>query len=153
MEKEKMGVLINKCQNRRRIRQAGIRQMAQAILNALDCPDGELSILIEDDKGIAGLNREYLQRKGPTNVIAFPMRDGNSRVMNPDILGDVVISIETAEREGNDAGTGMKRRFAELLIHGILHLFGYDHEKNSYQARKMGKKAAELLKIVEDIDL
>jgi len=127
--------------------------MALAILNALDCPDGELSILIEDDKGIAGLNSEYLHRKGPTNVIAFPMRDGNSHVMNPDILGDVVISIETAEREGNDAGTGMKRRFAELLIHGILHLFGYDHEKNLYQAKKMEKKASELLKIVEGIEL
>lgn len=127
--------------------------MAQAILSALDCPDGELSVLIEDDKGIAGLNREYLHRKGPTNVIAFPMRDGNSPVMNPDILGDVVISIETAEREGKDAGTGMKRRFAELLVHGILHLFGYDHEKNPYQAKKMEKKAGELLKIVEDIDL
>ena len=127
--------------------------MAQAILNALDCPDSELSILIEDDKGIAGLNSEYLHRKGPTNVIAFPMRDENSPAMNSDILGDVVISIETAEREGNDAGTGMKRRFADLLIHGILHLFGYDHEKNLYQAKKMEKKAAELLKLVAGIDL
>ena len=127
--------------------------MAQAILNALDCPDGELSILIEDDKGIAGLNREYLHRKGPTNVIAFPMRDGNSHVMNPDILGDVVISIETAEREGEDAGTGMKRRFAELLIHGILHLFGFDHENNEREATKMYRKARELLKIVEGIEL
>ena len=127
--------------------------MAQAILNALDCPDGELSILIEDDKGIAGLNSEYLHRKGSTNVIAFPMRDGKFPGVNPNVLGDVVISIEMAEREGNDAGTGMKRRFAELLIHGILHLFDYDHEKNSYQARKMGKKAAELLKIVEGIVL
>lgn len=127
--------------------------MAQAILNALDCPDGELSVLIEDDKGIAGLNSEYLHRKGPTNVIAFPMRDVNSPVMNPDVLGDVVISIETAEREGNDAGTGMKRRFAELLIHGILHLFGYDHEKNEREARRMYRKARELLKLVEGIEL
>lgn len=127
--------------------------MAQAILNALDCPDGELSILIEDDKGIAGLNSEYLHRKGTTNVIAFPMRDENSHAMNHDILGDVVISIETAEREGKDAGTGMKRRFAELLIHGILHLFGYDHENNEREATKMYRKARELLKIVEGIEL
>jgi len=126
--------------------------MARAILSALDCPDGELSILIEDDKGIAELNSEYLHRKGPTNVISFPMRDGKSPVLN-DILGDVVISIETAEREGTEEGTGMKKRFAELLIHGILHLFGYDHEKNHYQARKMRKKAAELMKIVEGIEL
>lgn len=127
--------------------------MAQAILNALDCPDGELSILIEDDKGIAGLNSEYLHRKGPTNVIAFPMRDENSPVMNHDILGDVVISIETAEREGKDAGTGMKKRFAELLIHGILHLFGYDHEKNREEAVIMEQKAEELLALVKGITL
>jgi len=127
--------------------------MAQAILNALDCPDGELSVLIEDDKGIAGLNSEYLHRKGPTNVIAFPMRDGKFPCINPNVLGDVVISIETAEREGSDAGTGMKRRFAELLIHGILHLFGYDHENNEREARRMYRKARELLKIVEGIEL
>ncbi len=127
--------------------------MAQVILNVLDCPDGELSILIEDDKGIAKLNLKYLQRKGPTNVIAFPMRDEKSPCVNPDILGDVVISVETAEREGKEAGTGLKRRVAELLIHGILHLFGYDHEKNSYQAKKMEKKAGEILKIVEGIEL
>jgi len=119
----------------------------------LDCHDGELSILIEDDKGIAELNSEYLNRKGPTNVISFPMRDWKSPEVNPDILGDVVISIETAEREGKEGGTGMNKRFAELLIHGILHLFGYDHEKNRYQADKMKKKTAELLKIVEGIAL
>ena len=127
--------------------------MAQVILNVLDCPDGELSVLIEDDKGIAKLNREYLHRTGPTNVIAFPMRDEKFPDVNPDILGDVVISVETAEREGKEAGTGLKRRVAELLIHGILHLFGYDHEKNSYQAKKMEKKAGEILKIVEGIEL
>lgn len=119
----------------------------------MDCPDGELSILIEDDKGIAALNRKYLNRKGPTNVIAFPMRDEESPCVNPDVLGDVVISIETAEREGKEAGCGMKKRFAELLIHGILHLFGYDHEKNRYQADKMKKKERELLRIVGEIEL
>lgn len=127
--------------------------MAQAILNALGCPDGELSILIEDDKGIAELNSKHLHRKGPTNVIAFPMRDGNLPGISPDVLGDVVISVETAEKEGNDAGTGMKRRFAELLIHGILHLFGYDHENNEREARRMNRKARELLKIAEGIAL
>ncbi|MBU1712093.1 MAG: rRNA maturation RNase YbeY, partial [Proteobacteria bacterium] len=72
-----MGVLINNSQNKRRIRQADIRKTAQAILNALDCPDVELSILIVDDNEIAKLNKQYLNREGPTNVIAFPMRDGN----------------------------------------------------------------------------
>jgi probable rRNA maturation factor len=127
--------------------------MTQVILNELNCPDGEVSILIEDDKGIAELNSRYLQRKGPTNVIAFPMCDGKQPVINGNILGDVVISLETAEREGKDAGYGIKKRFAELLIHGILHLFGYDHERNRYQADKMRRKELELLKAVEGIEL
>lgn len=127
--------------------------MAQVILNVLDCPDGEVSILIEEDKGIAELNRKYLNRKGPTNVIAFPMRDGKMPAMENNILGDVVISVETAEREGKEAGVGMKKRFAELLIHGILHLLGYDHEKNRYQAEKMRKQEVELLKVVGEIKL
>jgi len=114
----------------------------------LDCPDGELSILIVEDNEIAKLNKQYLHREGPTNVIAFPIRDGNFPGISHDLLGDVVISVETAEREGNDSGAGMRKRFTELLIHGILHLFGYDHERNRYQAKKMEKKAAELMKKV-----
>ncbi|MFH2043905.1 MAG: rRNA maturation RNase YbeY [Pseudomonadota bacterium] len=126
-----------------------MRKAAQAILNDLDCPEGELSILIEDDDGIAKLNNQYLQRIGPTNVISFPMRDSDFSGNNHDLLGDVVISAETAEREGNDSGTGFDIRFAELLIHGILHLFGYDHEKNGIEAEIMESKAAELLKLIE----
>jgi probable rRNA maturation factor len=126
--------------------------MVQVILNALDCPDGEISLVIEDDKGIAELNVRYLHRKGPTNVIAFPMHEGKPGVARGNILGDVVISAETAGREGCVAGCGLKKRFAELLIHGILHLFGYDHEKNRYQADKMRKKERELLEAVEGIE-
>jgi probable rRNA maturation factor len=102
-----------------------------------------LSILIIDDNKIAKLNKKFLNREGPTNVIAFPMEDGSFK--KGGILGDVVISIETAEREGRDLGIGIMQRFNELLIHGILHLLGYDHEKNRYQADKMRKKTAELM--------
>ncbi len=117
----------------------------------MDCPDGELSILIVDDNEIAKLNKQYLHREGPTNVIAFPMQDGNFPGISHDILGDVVISIETAEREGSDSGVGIRKRFTELLIHGILHLFGYDHENNEQEARRMDRKARELLKLVASV--
>lgn len=111
----------------------------------MGCPEGELSILIVDDNEIAKLNKKYLHREGPTNVIAFPLRDVNTPGISSDLLGDVVISIETAEREGNDSGVGMRKRFTELLVHGILHLFGYDHERNRYQSDKMRKKTEELM--------
>ncbi len=91
------------------------------------------------------MNRQYLGRNGPTNVIAFPMQEGDFSAMNPHLLGDVVISVETCQREAEAAGMGFDRRFTELLIHGILHLFGYDHEKSSAEADRMFRKTEDLL--------
>ena len=112
-------------------------------------PDGELSILLLDDPQIAVLNTDYLQREGPTNVIAFPMREGAFAEINPDLLGDVVISLETAAKEGLAAGVSMEDRLGELMIHGILHLFGYDHERSETEAGRMEAKSRELLKQIE----
>ena len=118
--------------------------MAQAILNALDCPEGELSILIVDDCQIEKLNSKYLDRKGPTNVIAFPMREGLYGDINPNLLGDVVISMDTATREAKESNLSSDERFDQLLIHGILHLFGFDHEKDPKEAQRMEKKEKDL---------
>ena len=126
-----------------------IRQTVRAVLNALDCPEGELSILIVDDPQIENLNRQYLQRQGPTNVIAFAMREGEFSQVSPQLLGDVVISMDTAAREAENAGIALQRRFDELLVHGILHLFGYDHETFDEDARIMEEKSQELLELIE----
>jgi probable rRNA maturation factor len=140
-----MEILIDNRQNKRRILQEKIQQTAQVILSALDCPDGELSILIVDDIQIEELNKRYLNRLGPTNVIAFPMREGRFLNITPRLLGDVVISVEAAVREGELANISMEDRFDQLLIHGILHLFGYDHEESEQDAQQMEKKSDELL--------
>ena len=126
-----------------------IRQTVRAVLNALDCPEGELSILIVDDPQIEKLNRQYLQRRGPTNVIAFAMREGEFSQVSPQLLGDVVISMDTATREAENAGIAVQRRFDELMVHGILHLFGYDHETSDEDARIMEEKSQELLDLIE----
>jgi len=115
----------------------------------LDSPDGELSILIVDDQQIEVLNKEYLNKEGPTNVISFPMREGKFFNINPQLLGDVVISIETAGQEGKLAGITMEERFIQLLVHGILHLFSYDHEKTKQETHRMEKKSKDLLKLIE----
>jgi len=114
----------------------------------LGSPEGELSVLIVDDSEIAELNEQYLQRKGATNVIAFPMAEGKYSNINPHLVGDVAISIETAEREGKESGITMEDRFNQLLIHGILHLFGYNHEGTESEAVKMELKNSELLKLI-----
>jgi probable rRNA maturation factor len=144
-----MEVLIDNRQKKYKISMTTIQQKTIDILNALDCDDAELSILIVDDSQIAILNKKYLRRYGPTNVIAFPMRTDPFSNINPELLGDVVISIETAEKEGKNIGISIEERFTQLLVHGILHLLGYDHEMSEQEADKMEKKSEEILKLIE----
>lgn len=143
-----MAILIDNQQEKHRIKSTNVRQTARAVLNALDCPDGELSILLVGDPAIAELNQRYLNRSGPTNVIAFPMLAGEFASVTPDLLGDVVISLDTADREALNAGISFEQRFRELLVHGILHLFGYDHEIDAAEERRMEAKSAELLALI-----
>lgn len=107
-----------------------------------------MSLLIVDDARITALNKQYLNREGPTNVIAFPMREGEFSHITPNLLGDVVISVDTAQREAGDAGIPMEERFMALLVHGILHLFGYDHENDEAEAAAMEEKSMELLNLI-----
>ena len=126
-----------------------IRDKAQHILSALALHDEELSILIVDDEEIQKLNREYRGKDEPTNVLSFPMRDGEPPYISP-LLGDVVISSETNKKEADEAGITFDERFSQLLIHGILHLTGYDHELSDDHAVSMEEKSLELLKIIEN---
>lgn len=111
------------------------------------CPDGELSVLIVDDPEIARINAEYLSREGPTNVIAFAMREGDFPEISPYLLGDVIISADTTAREAAISDMTFEERLSELLVHGILHLFGYDHETDTVDAARMDAKSNEILRL------
>jgi probable rRNA maturation factor len=124
---------------------------AAAILNVLDCPEAELSIVLVDDKEMAALNRQYLQRSGPTNVIAFPMQEGAFSDITPNLMGDVVISMDTCRRESEAAGMPFEERLDQLLIHGILHLCGYDHVTNAADAERMAAKSDDLMAAIEKL--
>lgn len=145
-----MEVLIDNRQTSHEIPLPKVREKAQAILDVLGYPEAELSILIVDDPQIAEFNGQYLNRQGPTNVIAFPMREGDFPTIHPNILGDVVISVDTAEKEADDAGISMFQRFIQLLVHGILHLLGYDHVDSEKDAEKMTKKTNDLLLLLNE---
>lgn len=101
-----------------------------------------------DDPQIEELNQQYLNRQGPTNVIAFAMREGEFADLSPHLLGDVVISMDTAAKEAQIAATSMERRFNELLVHGVLHLMGFDHETSEEDAQDMEGKSREILAII-----
>ena len=120
--------------------------MMKKVLKDLDCDDRELSILFTNDEFIAELNRKYLNREGPTNVLAFPM-SGNDDI-DSSILGDVVISVDTAIRESEECGEGLDETIYRLLIHGILHLQGYDHLDSREDEKKMQREEERLLRLI-----
>jgi probable rRNA maturation factor len=116
----------------------------------LACPDeAELSVLIVDDEAIRVINRDYLQKDRPTNVISFSMREGEGGEIQPALLGDVVISAETAARDAAEAGLPFESELYFLLLHGILHLLGFDHERGSAEdALRMESKEEEVFALI-----
>jgi len=116
----------------------------------LGCRDGELSVLFTDDRGIALLNKRYLDREGPTNVLAFPMSPGLPQDVPTGMLGDIVISVERAAQEAEQWEESHEDCIFRLLIHGILHLLGYDHEKSVEEARRMDREQARLMALIKE---
>ena len=111
----------------------------------MGCTSSELSVTIVGDRSIRQLNRDYLEKDRPTNVISFSMQEGEFGSVSPDLLGDVVISADTAAREAEEAGISFNERLVFLLLHGILHLTGYDHERSgAAEARRMEAREQEL---------
>jgi probable rRNA maturation factor len=124
-----------------------IKKTMKRLLEDLACDKHEVSILFTDDKRIAELNRDYRGKDKPTNVLAFPMTEGPSDVESG-MLGDVVISVDTALREAADMGETIEETIYRLLVHGLLHLMGYDHERSPQDEKIMTKEEKRLLKLI-----
>ncbi len=115
----------------------------------MGCNTHELSVVLTDDAHIQELNSTYRGKDHPTNVLSFPMQEGEYGDITPGLLGDIVISCETAQAEAAEAGISLSERMSQLLIHGVLHLLGFDHEADDKSALEMEQKSRELLSILE----
>ena len=121
-------------------------QAAEQALVALGLCDVELSILLCDDAFIHPLNRDYRGKDKPTDVLSFAMREEGDP--NDPVLGDVIISIERAQEQALERGHPIGVELALLLVHGILHLLGYDHEEDE-EAIVMEAKEKEILSMLD----
>jgi len=110
--------------------------------------EAELSLLLVDDTRIRELNWKHLGRNRPTNVLAFPMREGEFSTLHPQLLGDLVISVETARRQSNRFGLDEMEMVILLMVHGVLHLIGYEHEGTKKGAREMTLKQRQLFRVI-----
>lgn len=98
--------------------------------------EAECGLLLVGDRVMTRLNRQYRGMAHSTDVLSFSMREGPFASVSPNLLGDVVISVETAERQAAGAGRSLQDELTALLIHGILHLVGFDHQTVS-EAKQM----------------
>ncbi|MDR2883805.1 MAG: rRNA maturation RNase YbeY [Deferribacteraceae bacterium] len=101
--------------------------------------DSELSIVLTDDESIASMNQQYRNKPEATDVLSFPMEEEF-------MLGDIVISLDTAARQAQEAEIDIELETAFLFIHGFLHLLGYDHETSDLNATEMFDLQEEILR-------
>jgi probable rRNA maturation factor len=101
--------------------------LAEACLDVLKKSDHELSIVLTDDAHIRELNREYRDKDEPTDVLSFGQMEGEPFVAPIPVLGDLVISLQTAQRQATSIGHPLGAEVRILLVHGLLHLLGHDH--------------------------
>jgi rRNA maturation RNase YbeY len=147
-----MPALISSRLRRRRLRLPRLRSLSEKILREVGKPRAGLSLLIVGDRSMRRLNRRYRGKDRTTDVLAFPMRTGSSRVtrhaspVTSSLLGDIVISLPQAERQARQAGHSLDREITVLVIHGLLHLLGYDHERSAREARRMARREALVLR-------
>ncbi len=110
----------------------------------------EISVVITANDEIAELNKKFRGKDKPTNVLSFPMLEGEFNSVTPYLLGDIVISSEKALEEAEQSGISFDERMSQLLVHGILHLVGFDHETGEDDAFAMEAKSIEILRIIEN---
>ncbi len=117
-----------------------VRKLLALSLKELHAGKAELSVLFTDDSGIKALNRQYLGKNRPTDVLSFPMDD-------PSVIGDIVISVDRAREQSKEFGVSLNEELARLLVHGLLHLLGYDHVKGGGQAKRMRDREEGLMEL------
>lgn len=121
-----------------------LESQIKSILILLECEGTEISILLADDEKMRKLNKQYRGQDQTTDVLSFPQNVGEKEPLNPHLLGDVVISTVAAKRQSTEHGLSLEEEIVLLLIHGILHLLGFDHERSNMEARHMKEKTREL---------
>jgi probable rRNA maturation factor len=128
-----------------------VRQVVARILSDLGLAASEVTVSLVGDRTMRILNRDYLGKDRSTNVISFAMGEGEFGHLHPNLLGDVVVSADTAAREADCAGQSFRERCFFLIMHGLLHLAGYDHERSGEaEARRMWKKERELFALLQE---
>lgn len=119
-------VLINSERLKLPLTKYGIKRLVVKILSLLKEEDSRVSLVFVNDEGMRKLNWKYRKINRTTDCLAFPMREGEDSQLNPELLGDVVISVDAVKRNAKSFGADIKGEMTLYIVHGILHLLGFD---------------------------
>ena len=144
-----MGVLLRNDHPSIDIDSTDINKKIGMVMSHLDCLNEEVSILLTDDADIQKLNQQFRDIDQPTDVLSFPQNaEEDPPIPGEIILGDIAVSLDTAQAQAKEHGLTFEEEIILLLIHGILHLLGYDHEISEQEEEKMRNKTRELFNLV-----
>lgn len=144
-----MPISIENRQKEFKIDRRRLRGSLKRLLRELHCEESEIGLLLVNDDQIRDFNRTYLNRNRSTNVISFAMQEGKFSEINPQLLGDIILSVETAHRDAAAAHLDFMEEVEFLVIHGLLHLLGYEHENTTAkEARRMKVRERELFSLL-----
>jgi len=149
-----MAVYLRVSLVRHTVRQSSVKHLAQRILMAIGEAKSELSVELIGNARMRRLNCEYRKQDRATDVLAFPIREAimpQGKCPATNMLGDVVISVPTAVRQAQELGRSIDVELATLLIHGVLHLCGYDHERSPREAVRMARREREILEAISPV--
>ena len=124
-----------------------LKKIASSVLRAMGLPSAtELSVSFIDDSSMRELNSRWRNIDRTTDVLSFP-QDGGP---DPSLLGDIVISLETARRQSARYGVSLHEEIKKLIVHGALHLAGHDHKKKK-EKEMMREEESRLMHLIKDL--
>jgi len=124
--------------------EACVQRAAEAALLDNEAPPSEISVVLSDDEHLRELNKHHRGIDKPTNVLSFPSARSKAPAGTPRLLGDIVIAFETVEREAAEESKPIENHLSHLVVHGVLHLLGYDHEDDE-EAEMMEARERQIL--------
>ena len=121
-------VLVMNLHQKKKVNLKSIKNLSQKILSK-EKNRQNLNIILTDDKYIIRLNRKFSRRNRSTDVLSFGMQEGEKMIPPSDVLGEIYISLDRAEKQAKDCKRSLQKEVNLLAAHGLLHLLGYDHKK------------------------
>ena len=139
-------VLVKNLHRHKKVKLKSIKGLGEKVLQG-EKNRQNVNVILVDDKYITRLNKKFLNKNGSTDVLSFNMAEGKKMNPEPEVLGEIYISLDRAEKQAKEYDHSLQEEVSLLAVHGLLHLLGYEHGKRD-EEKKMREKEEKYLSSV-----